>query len=158
MSRRRRRRSSSAHYEEKALSASTWPTDLLSEPLTSGVSITPESALRVPAVSAAVNLIAGAVASLPMAIYKDDGQGKTLAEDHPGFDIVADAANEWTASSDLRKQLAVDAMLWGNGYALANRAPNGEIVELIHLRPGSVIVSYDPATSQPTYRWEPGSR
>lgn len=154
MSRRRRRRSS-AQYEEKALTPDVWPADLLAAPTLSGVSVSPETALTVPAVSNAVSLISGAIGTLPLTLYKDEGQGHVPATDHPAFEIIGDAANDWTSSSALRTQLAIDAMLHGDGFALANRLPSGEAFELIRLMPGSVIVLYDPATQEPLYRWNP---
>ncbi|CAJ0861886.1 hypothetical protein AMST5_01438 [freshwater sediment metagenome] len=141
--------------QTKALTPDTWPADLLAAPTLSGVSVTPETALSVPAVANAVSLISGAVGSLPLTLYREDGQGKVEATDHPAFEVIADAANDWTSSSALRTQLAIDAMLHGDGFALANRLPSGEIFELIRLMPGSVVVFYDPNTGEPTYRHNP---
>lgn len=141
--------------QTKALDASTWPADLLAAPTLAGVSVTPETALSVPAVANAVALISGAVGALPLALYRTEGQGKVEAVDHPAFDVVTDQANDWTSSSALRTQLAIDAMLHGDGFALANRLPNGEIFELIRLMPGSVTVLYNPATGEPVYHWNP---
>lgn len=141
--------------QTKALDASTWPADLLAAPTLAGVSVTPETALSVPAVANAVALISGAVGSLPLALYRIEGQGKVEATDHPAFEVIADLANDWTSSSALRTQLAIDAMLHGDGFALANRLPNGEIFELIRLMPGSVTVLYNPATGEPVYQWNP---
>lgn len=144
-------------FEAKALDASTWPADLLSAPALSGVSVTPQSALSVPSVANAVSLISGAIGTLPLRIMRDQGkgEGKTPAEDHAAYDLVAIDANEWTASSALRTQLAIDAMLHGDAFALANRLPSGEVLEIIRLMPGSVVVLYDPATSEPVYEWNP---
>ncbi|MGD9541260.1 phage portal protein [Methylocystis sp.] len=98
-----------------------------------GVSATPQRALS--RRENAVSLISGAVGSLPLplplALYREEGQGKVEATDHPAFEVIADAANDWTSSSDLRKQLAIDAMLHGDGFGLANRLPSGEVFELI---------------------------
>jgi HK97 family phage portal protein len=154
MSRRRRRRSS-AQYEEKALTPDVWPADLLAAPTLAGVSVTPETALSVPAVANAVALISGAIGSLPLALYREEGQGRVEATDHPAFDVIADFSNDWTSSGDLRKSLAIDAMLHGDGFALANRLPSGEIYELLRAMPGSVMVEYDPATGEPVYTHNP---
>jgi hypothetical protein len=61
--------------QTKALDASTWPADLLAAPTLSGVSVTPETALSVPAVTHAVVLISGAVGALPLALNRTEGQG-----------------------------------------------------------------------------------
>jgi HK97 family phage portal protein len=156
MSRKQRRyRTHPAFIEEKALDSATFPTELLAPPTLSGTSITPEIALSVPAVANAVSLISGAIGTLPLYLYREEGQGKALASDHPSFDRIALDANDWTSSSALRTQLAIDALLHGDGFALANRLPNGDVYELIRLMPKSVTVLYDPATSEPVYRWNP---
>jgi len=140
---------------EKALTPENWPLDLLAAPTLSGASITPETAITVPAVANAVQLISGAIGSLPLRLLRDDGQGKTPAADHPAFELVADQANDWTSSSALRTQLAIDAMLHGDGFALITRLGDGSPFELIRLAPGSVTVLYDPSTSEPVYEWRP---
>lgn len=159
MSRRRRRLRyqsvPSAPLEEKALDSTVFPTDLLASPTLSGPSITPETALSVPAVANAVALISGAIGTLPLYLYREENGGKVTAEDHPAYGLVAVDANEWTSSSGLRTQLAIDALLHGDSFALANRLPSGEVYELIRLMPGSVTVLYEPATGEPVYRWQP---
>ncbi len=140
-----------ALFDTKALTPINWPSDLLAVPTLSGPPVTPQSAITVPTVAAAVQLISGAIGTLPFAIYEAaDGGGKDMAVNYPGFDIVRHDANDWTSSDDFRKQLAQDALLYGNGYALANRV-NGRIIELIRLIPGSVSVWIDANTGEPSY-------
>jgi hypothetical protein len=67
---------STFNLQTKGLDASTFPTDLLSAPTLANVSVTPESALGVPAVINAVSLISGALGSLPLEIF----DGLTLYE------------------------------------------------------------------------------
>lgn len=138
----------------KSLDTDSWPADLLLPATSSGVAVNATTALSVPAVANAVALISGAIATLPFTIYALDGAAKTPAADHPGFDIVADAANEWTSSAELRRQLAQDAMLYGDAYAYVNRV-NSEVVELIRLIPGSVTILYDIGSGEPSFRVNP---
>ncbi|WP_457796639.1 phage portal protein [Methylocystis sp. S23] len=138
--------------EAKSLDANSFPTDLLAPSVLSGVSVTPQTTLSVPAVANAVSLISGAIGTLPLWIYRDEGQGKAVAEDHPAFDLVAYEANDWTSSSSLRTQLATDALLHGDGFAAVNRIGDGKAFEFIRLMPGSVTVLYEPATGEPVYR------
>jgi len=141
--------------EKKDLTPDIWPADLLATPTLSGASITPQTALAVPAVANAVALISGACGTLPLKLYKDEGAGKVPATDHPAFDLVAFDANDWTASSAMRSQLAQDALLYGDGFAALMRLSDGSPFELIRMRPGSVIVYYDPSTNEPFYSWQP---
>lgn len=141
--------------ETKALDLTNFPFDLLASPVLSGVSVTPQSALGVPAVANAVSLISGACGTLPLWIYREEGQGKVWASDHPASGVVSDQANDWTSSSDLRRQLATDALLYGDGFAAARRLKSGEVYELFRLQPGSVTVFYDSVTTEPLYKHQP---
>ena len=90
-------------------------------PTLSGVSVGPESALRVPAVNAAIRVIAESIASLPMNILVDDGESKVVDKKHPLFRIVHDEPNAWSSSYDFRLQMMTDVLLFGNAYAYVNR-------------------------------------
>jgi HK97 family phage portal protein len=143
--------------QTKALDATTFPFDLLGLPVLSGVSVTPQSALSVPSVSAAVALISSAIGTLPLEIFREENGGKISATEHPAYELVFSQANEWTSSSDFRRQLATDALLYGDGFAVATRLQSGEVYELIRLQPGSVTVLYDSVTGEPVYKHQPQS-
>jgi HK97 family phage portal protein len=119
-------------------------------PTASGIAIGPESALRVPAVSAAVRVIAESVASLPVNTLLDNGTSKAIDKTNPLYRILHSEPNGWTSSYDLRLQLQIDALLHGNGYAFVNRI-GGTVREIIRLHPTTVGVSIDLFTGEPTY-------
>jgi HK97 family phage portal protein len=143
--------------ETKALTTDVFPLDLLTTPALSGVSVTAQSALSVPAVSAAVSVISGALGSLPLEIFEERDGGKISAAAHPAFRLVYSAPNEWTSASDFKRQLAVDALLHGNAYVLVNRLGSGAPFELLRLDPQTVTVYYDPFSGEPTYTHRPYS-
>ena len=119
----------------------------------SGELVTPESALRVPAVMAAVRAISESIAQLPLTLYRHlpDG-GKEPATDHPLYDLLCSAPNAWTTSVEFRLNLQTSLSLYGNGYAFINRAGEGRVVEMIYLHPSQVMVEVDIATNEPVYR------
>jgi HK97 family phage portal protein len=122
------------------------------QPLQSGVNITPENSMRVPAVRAAVEAIAEAVGCLPCLVYERDASGAVIeAKDHPAYPLLRDAANPWTPSSRLIEQITRDALTFGNGFAFINRR-DGAPAELIHIRPINVQVQYVLETQEPVYR------
>lgn len=126
-------------------------------PSISGASVTPQSAMSVPAVAAAVGLISSTIGTLPAKVFtKLDTGGKTPAPDHAAYPIVHDDANEWTSACQLRSQLTADALLFGNGYAYANRV-NGKVQEFIRLDPASVTPKIDAVTGEPTYEVKQGN-
>lgn len=128
-----------------------WFLDLLGGSQTaSKVRVGPTTAMRVPAVARAVNLIAGVIGTLPCRVLKIEDSGEAPAPDHPAFVIVNRRANPWTGAGQFRAQLVRDMLLHGDGYAFANRV-RGKVQELTHLPPGSVTVEPDPVTREPRY-------
>ena len=64
--------------------------------------------MGVPAVRAAIELIAGVMRTLPVSLYRPaDGGGKEVADDHPGQSLVEDDANGWTSAGEIRTALKV---------------------------------------------------
>ena len=116
-----------------------------------GVVVTPTTAMKCTAVYAAVRVRCETLGSLPLMLYRrrQDG-GKDRATDHPLYRLIHDRPNDWTSSADFVMQLEKDTMLYGAGYALANRSGD-RIVELIRLAPSAVTVEVDEATLEPRY-------
>ena len=126
-------------------------------PVTSGVTVSPRSALAVPAVRAAVELIAGVLGTLPVKVHAPaDGGGKDVHPEHPAHALVHQDANPWTDAGRFRAQLTIDALLTGDGYGYANRDAEGRVVELIRLDPAAISVEVDDTTGEPRYRLSTG--
>lgn len=122
----------------------------------SGVMVSPEAAIRVPAVSSAVRLISEAAATLPRMVkaVADDGT-ETDAPMHWANGLLNGRANDWTSGFELIRDLMVAALTEDRGgIAWANRIGSGRVVELIQYRPGLITIDYHPSTSEPTYRLE----
>lgn len=117
----------------------------------SGVAVTAANAMRVPAVAAAVELIATAIGTLPVKVYDRDNGGKVANPDHPAYRLVHDEANPWTSAADLRTQITADALLNDKGgFAYVVRV-DGNPVELHRLDPSAVTVKADEITGEPFY-------
>lgn len=120
---------------------------------TAGPSVTPASAMSVPAVAAAVGLISGAISTMPVKVFRDDEAGnRTEAFDHPAHALVHDDATEWMSAGQLRGQLVTDALLRGNGYGLVRRDTAGLPYEILRLDPGAVTIMSDPNTGEPWFK------
>lgn len=129
----------------------------------SGVMVSAEAAIRVPAVSSAVRLISEAAATLPRLVkaVADDGT-ETDAPGHWANGLLNDRANDWASGYDLIRDLMVAALTEDRGgIAWANRIGTGKVVELIQYRPGLITVDYHQNTGEPTYRldntWRPST-
>ncbi|SHH04131.1 phage portal protein, HK97 family [Kaistia soli DSM 19436] len=126
-------------------SPAPWFLDLIgSQPVASGVSVTPETAMRSAAVRCAVQAIAEAVGQLPVIVYSRDPAGaKERDTSHPLYEILHDAPNTWQSASSFKEQVTRDALLHGNGYGYISRAFDGRPIELQRLDPRSVTVDQD---------------
>ncbi|RVJ82702.1 phage portal protein [Sinorhizobium medicae] len=119
----------------------------------SGVNVSGQSALYVPAVLQAVRLISETIGSLPCKVYRETKEGKEAANDHSAYRIAHRRANEWTGAGELRMALTHDALIHGNGFAKVVRYPDdGRPFELHRLKPGTVTILEDKLTGAPVYR------
>jgi phage portal protein BeeE len=83
-----------------------------SAPASSGVIVTPRTAMTCAPVRRAVQLISESIGQLPVHVYKTgDGGAKDRAPDHPACALLNDAANDWTPSSKFREEITRDALL-----------------------------------------------
>lgn len=132
-----------------------WLLDLFgATPAASGVAVTPQAALAVPAVRAAVELYAGIIGTLPCKVYgPTDSGGREPTPDHSAHALVHRDANDWTSAGALRSQLTIDALMHGGGFAYANRGTDKRVVELIRLSPTAMTVEVDERTGEPVYRY-----
>jgi HK97 family phage portal protein len=117
-------------------------TALLSDPpaTSSGVAVTEASALRFPPVWAAVQCIAGDVASLPFFHYRrrPDG-GKERYSDSKLYKVLHDEMNPEMSAMVGRETLTSHVLLWGNGYAEILRNDLGQVVALYPIEPSRVM-------------------
>lgn len=123
-------------------------------PSASGVTVSASSALRVPAVLQAVRLISENVGSVPCKLYREEGDSKETAKDHPGNRLVHNRANPWTSAGQLRVELTKDALMHGAGYAQVVRVGGGRPAELHRLAPGTVQPRFED-DGEPYYLVQP---
>jgi len=114
----------------------------------SGLAISAQSAMRVPAVACAVALISETVGTLPVKLH--DRDTKAAAKDHPAYRLVHDEANPWTSAEALRTQLTLDALLSDHGYAQVTRLADGTPAEFHRIDPASVKQERN-ADGEPVY-------
>jgi HK97 family phage portal protein len=110
-------------------------------PTSSGIAVSANSAMRVPAVSCAVALISDSVGTLPVKLFNDD---KSAAKDHPAYRLIHDEADEWTSASELRTALTADALLNDKGgFAQVVRVSSGAPYEMHRLDPATVTPKFE---------------
>jgi HK97 family phage portal protein len=103
-----------------------------------GMTVTPESAMRVGAVFACVRIIAGAVATMPLALKRRmDSRTREDASDHPLWTVLR-RPNSWMTRSAFRRMLTAHVLLRGNAYAMIVRGVGGKVIALWPMHPDRV--------------------
>lgn len=116
------------------------PEDLLREMgrgqrSTAGVSVTPESAMRVSAVFACVKVISEDLSTLPLNVYKRlEPRGREEANYHAVHRVLHDRANYWQTAQEFRELMQNWVLLRGRAYALKARV-RGVLDELLPINP-----------------------
>lgn len=100
--------------------------------------VSPESAMRCSAVFACVRLIAGAVASAPLVIYRKTAIGREAAK-HPMHRMLTLRPNEHMTASTFWKLMGAQKVLNGNAYAAILRAKSGRPLSLHPFRSTRVV-------------------
>lgn len=125
-------------------------------PVTSGIAVNPETAMRFTAVYAAVKVISETVAAVPIAVYtrQDDG-GKIRAQNHGLYRLLKTRPNKFMTSFEFREMMTAHCLLRGNGYAQIIRNNAGDPTELWILHPTRVTPAVDRQTGEFIYRFRP---
>ena len=121
--------------EQRAtLGVDGWPMPL------SASAVTPTSAQGVSAVYGAVQAISETVASLPLHLYKRNGDDREKATAHPLFAVLHDMANPEMTALECREYLQACVLLRGNAFARIVRRWDGQVSELWPINPDSMQV------------------
>lgn len=102
--------------------------------------VTPSSAQGVSAVYACVQAIAETTASLPLILFKRNGDDRERASDHPLYRVLHDMANPEQTALEFREYMQACVLLRGNAFARIVRGYDGQVRELWPLNPENVTV------------------
>ena len=101
-----------------------WPVPL------SATAVTPDSAQSVGACYAAVALIAEAIGSLPLKLYRQDGDDRKAATEHPLHVVLHRAPNGQQSATEFWEWMVSSMLLTGNAYARVTRGFDGQVRSL----------------------------
>lgn len=105
-------------------------------PSASGMRVTPDTALSVVAVFAAVKLIATSLAALELVVNKQLSTGGHERDpSHPLYPLLHDEPNGWQSSMEFRQMMAGHQVLRGNAYAYIQSSGRKAVEALIPLDP-----------------------
>ncbi len=126
--------------------------DIISPTTASGVNVTTLTSLGVPAVLRAVTLLAGAVASLPLKVYRKASDGRIPATGHPVDRLLQRAPNPLMTAFTFKELIMNCLLLNGNFYAYIEYDQASRAAALWPLDPNRVIVEQNATTGAITYR------
>jgi HK97 family phage portal protein len=118
-----------------------------------GSTVTVEKSLRLVPVFSAVNLLASAVGTLPLRVYKSlpDG-GKELASQHRASRLLTVQPNPLTSADEFFESVTAGVLLWGNAFILKEfDETNQNLKYLWPITPSRVRVGREPRTGFPQY-------
>lgn len=118
----------------------------------SGVNVTVEKAVGIPAVLQAVRLISETVGTLPVSIVQGRGANAVAAADHPLDRILSLEPNPWMTAAQFYTTGLVFALLWGNLYIAIERNQAGRVTGLYLVEPWTM--QPDLRSSTPSYIWQ----
>lgn len=105
-----------------------------------GGPVNPASAQGVSAVYACVSAISETVASLPLILYRRDGEGRSPAPDHSLYRVLHDQSNENQTALEFREWMQASVLLRGNAFARIIRGNDGQVRELLPMSCDRVTV------------------
>lgn len=106
-----------------------------------GAFVNEQTAMQTAAVHACVRVIAEAVASLPLNVYRYEDRATRIVPDHPLFMLLKNAPNPEMTSFSFREALMTHLLLHGNAYAQIVRNGSGRVQALYPLLPDKMDVS-----------------
>jgi HK97 family phage portal protein len=99
------------------------------------IAVTPDNALRFPAVSAPIRLVSGAVSVMPLELFtRLPNGGRERADGLPLFDLVHTRPNAWQSSARWRRMMTATMLAWGNAYARIVNPAAPTALEPLHPR------------------------
>lgn len=120
----------------------------------SGVKVDEFTAMQMSAVNACVRILSETVASLPLRLYRRNGNSSPeKVEGHPLAECLYSAVNEEMTSFQFRESMMASVLLWGNAYARIIRNKQGQVKELWFLKSQYMVVDRDIHTGQITYTY-----
>ena len=92
--------------------------------------VNPNTALTFSTVFACVRVIAETIATLPLFVYKINGNNKVKAKDHSLYRLLHDSPNEECTSVSFIESLITQILLQGNGFVEVVRDNFNRVTEL----------------------------
>ena len=122
-------------------------------PSATGIDVNPSSALRCAPVYAAIKVISESFAQIPLFMHEKDEKGSLgRVLKHPLSELLQDMPNSQQTMFEMRQQMLMWLLTWGNAFCWIVRDYRGRVAELWPIRPEWVAITFDPKFPlQPLY-------
>jgi len=107
-----------------------------------GIDVTPEKAMTVPAIKQGVNLLSNMVGMLPLMLYRRVENGKEKAKNHRQYNFIRHKPNETNSALEYRTIQTQHLLLRGNAFAWKQRT-RGYLQRLKIIHPDRMTVEAD---------------
>jgi len=114
--------------------------ELLARPVAAGVSVNPDTMMRLSAVYNAVSTISDTMGMLNTHLYQDDAQGRRKATSSSLYKLLKERPNNMYNAMDFKSILQAHVLIYGNGYAVIHRSSTETIKALEIIHPSDVTV------------------
>ncbi len=121
-------------------------------PAWTGRWMSPDVAQQCTAVYACIGVLAESLASLPLVLYRQEGNRKVKAIEHPLYSVLHDGWNFEQTSYEAREMLMGHLCLRGNAYCQIVRDNYFQVSQLVPLQPDWMIIKRQP-TGQLLYEY-----
>lgn len=132
-----RRNAPSGVYPRPSIGFSTFP--MMATRSKSGQTVTIDTSLELVPVYSAVELLAGAIGSLPLKVYRK-GETRSEADGSRQWKMLHDFPNDEMASDEFWEIVMTNLLLWGNAFIAKQRDPLGRVTSLWPIRSSRVAV------------------
>jgi len=105
-----------------------------------GIVVNADTAMRASSVYACVRLVAGAIGSMPLGIYKRAGDSREAINEHPMARAIRVQPNPMLSASVYWETVASHILLAGNSYSLIGRGRGEQALDLTPLKPNAVNI------------------
>lgn len=97
------------------------------------VALTRETAMKVTALNEGINQIADTIAALPVYLYKREDNGSRQKVNDKRNKLLNLENSKHSTSYNMKKNLIMDFLFYGNGYLDINKDVKNEIISLMHI-------------------------
>ena len=144
--------------ENRALtSGSLWPSfgAFSVNALTGLPALGPRAAFRIPGVSAAVQLLAQEIATLPLKVFEEEGDERREAVRHPAYNLLRWQPNSLMTAHRWRETAMIHVCLYGNSFSEIIFDAGGRPRAIWLLEPWKVDVFTDSERRELLYTYQP---